>query len=124
MYNSLASVRTPIVRVTVHHANYFTTKINNKFVCNVLVCDRLVVLKKFHLLKKVPPVKKNFNKQQIHWKDGIINKCRLKHILELQCFYTTINWICSFHQIICQKQVLILLSASQMFTQKLLRTKT
>ena len=61
---------------------------------------------------KSHPSKIFFNKQQIHCRESIINKYRLKTqviIFELQCFYTTINGICLFQQIICQKQNLKLL---------------
>ena len=44
-----------------------------------------------------------FNNQQIFWGGSKINILTQFNILELQCFYTTINSICLFHQIICQK---------------------
>ena len=78
----------------------------------VLYLKGSTISNKFHLSKIFS------NNQQIVWGEGVINKYRLKtpvNILELQCFYITINLICSFHQIICQKQRLILLHASQMF---------
>ena len=51
-------------------------------------------------------------------KGGIMNKCKVKtkvYILEWQCFYATIKLIFLFYQIVCQKQILILLCVSQFF---------